>query len=172
MNRRLRWPLVFVCLIAACGGGSPVVYPVMPSALVPVDREHNKSRDFARVFCSTLPHLKDAGGRSWGDCARYLQVAEPPAPQPPLTTPYRFLFVSGLGGDCFNGVRAFSTSIAHLHEAHHVEVEYFAVPPFGSSSENGGSIAHQIDEGWAADATRRYVLIGYSKLQASRAGPA
>ena len=75
----------------------------------------------------------------------------------------RFLFVSGFGGDCFKDVRAFSTSIAHLKDAHQLAVEYFAVAPYGSSEENGKSIAKHIDEAWAGDKTHRYVVIGYDK---------
>ena len=135
----------------------------MPAALGPIDAEHNKAKDFARVFCSTLTHLKDKDGRSWGDCARYLDLAEPAQTQTPIATRYRFLFVPGFGGECLKDVRAFSTSIAHLKATHQVEVEYFAVAPFASSEENGKSIARQVDAGWGADRTRRYVLIGYSK---------
>src|SRR5213594_1696519 len=150
--------------VAACGAAAPpVTYPVMPSALTPVDADHNKAKDFARVFCSTLPHLKDKDGRSWGDCAKYLDVAEAPRAQTAIATPYRFLFVSGFGAECFKDVRAFGTSIAHLKEAHQIDVEYFAVAPFGSSEENGHSIAKHLDEAWAADKARRYVLIGYGK---------
>jgi hypothetical protein len=141
----------------------PVTYSVMPAALVPVDTEHNKAKDFARTFCSALPHLKDKDGHAWGDCARYLESAEAAQPQTTLTTAYRFLLVSGFGADCLKEVRAFSTSIAHLKDAHQIAVEYFAVPPFGSSEENGKSVARHIDEAWTSDKGRRYVLIGYSK---------
>lgn len=155
---------VALMTLTACGAvAPPVTYPVMPSALTPVDADHNKAKDFARVFCSTLPHLKDKDGHAWGDCAKYLDVTEAPRAQTAIATPYRFLFVSAFGAECFKDVRAFSTSIAHLKEAHQIDVEYFAVAPFGSSEENGRSIAKHIDEGWAADKTRRYVLIGYSK---------
>src|ERR1700736_489960 len=102
----------------------------MPAALVPIDAEHNRTKDFARTFCSALHHLKDKDGHSWGDCARYLEAAEPPQPLTAFTTQEPFLFVSGFGADCLKDVRAFSTSIAHLKEAHQVAVEYFAVPPF------------------------------------------
>jgi len=150
--------------VAACGAAAPpVTYPVMPSALTPIDADHDKAKDFARVFCSTLPHLKDKDGHAWGDCAKYLEMSEPPRAQAAFSTPYRFLFVAGFGAACFKDVRAFSTSIAHLKSAHQIDVEYFAVAPFASSEENGHSIAKHIDEGWAADQTRRYVLIGYSK---------
>ena len=149
---------------SACAGSAPpIAYPMMPSALTPVDADHNKAKDFARVFCSTLPHLKDKDGHAWGDCAKYLDVSDSPRAQAAIATPYRFLFVSGFGAECLKDVRAFSTSIAHLKEAHHVDVEYFAVAPFGSSEENGQSIARHVEEGWAGDKTRRYVLIGYSK---------
>jgi len=157
--------LIVAALCAACATSAPppVTYSVMPAALTPVDGEHNKAKDFARVFCSTLPHLRDKDGHSWGDCAKYLEMSEASEAQPPIAAPFRFLFVAGFGGDCLKDVRAFSTSIAHLTEAHHVDVEYFAVAPFGSSPENGTSIAKHINEGWAADTTRRYVLLGYSK---------
>jgi hypothetical protein len=149
---------------AACGAAAPpVTYPMMPSALTPIDAEHDKAKDFARVFCSTLPHLKDTDGHAWGDCAKYLEMSEAPRAQRAFSTPYRFLFVAGFGGECFKDVRAFSTSIAHLKTEHQIDVDYFAVAPFGSSEENGQSIAKHIDEGWTADQTRRYVLIGYSK---------
>jgi hypothetical protein len=150
--------------LAGCGAAAPpITYPVMPSALTPIDADHDKAKDFARVFCSTLPHLKDKDGHAWGDCAKYLEMSEPARTQTAFTTPFRFLFVSGFGAECFKDVRAFSPSIAHLKTAHQIDVEYFAVAPFGSSEENGHSIAKHIDEGWAADKTRRYVLIGYSK---------
>lgn len=151
-------------LAAGCAGGRPpVTYSVMPAALTPVDAEHNKSRDFARVFCSTLPHLKDKDGKPWGSCDRYLESVDVAQTQNPFTTPYRFLFVAGFGGECLEAVRAYSTSIAHLKDAHQVAVEYFAVAPFGPSEENGSSIAKHIDEGWAADQSRKYVLVGYGK---------
>jgi hypothetical protein len=150
--------------LAGCGGAlPPVTYAVMPAALTPVDAEHNKAKDFAKVFCSTLPHLKDKDGSAWGDCAQYLDAAEPAQTQAALSSPHRFLFVSGIGADCMKDVRAFSTSIAHLKEAHHIDIEYFAVAPFGASSENGTSIAKHIEEGWTADKSRRYVLVGYDK---------
>ena len=151
-------------IAAACAAGvAPVTYPVMPAALVPVDAEHNRARDFARVFCSTLPHLKDKDGRSWGDCAKYLDATDAPQPQTAIDARFKFLFVPGFGGECMKDVRAYSTSIAHLRDAHQIGVEYFAVAPFGSSEENGKSIARRIEEGWSGDASRRYVLIGYSK---------
>ena len=155
--------VAFLCA-AACGAiVPPVTYPVMPTALSPVEGDRNKMKDFARVFCSTLPHLRDKDDQLWGDCARYLETAEAPQPQTAIVTPYRFLFVSGFGAECLKDVRAFSTSIAHLKSAHGVDVEYFAVAPFGPSEENAKSIAKHIDEEWTADKTRRYVLIGYSK---------
>ena len=151
-------------IAAACAAGvAPVTYPVMPAALVPVDAEHNRARDFARVFCSTLSHLKDKDGRSWGDCAKYLDATDAPQPQTAIDARFKFLFVPGFGGECMKDVRAYSTSIAHLRDAHQIAVEYFAVAPFGSSEENGKSIARRIEEGWSGDASRRYVLIGYSK---------
>ena len=73
------------------------------------------------------------------------------------------MVVPGFGGECLKDVRAFSTSIAHLKDAHKIDVEYFAVAPFGSSEENGKSIARQIDAGWTADKSRRYVIVGYGK---------
>ncbi len=149
--------------IACAAGIPPVTYPVMPAALTPVDADHNRAKEFGRVFCSTLPHLKDPDGHAWGDCARYIETVAPPQPQQAFSTPYRFLVVPGFGSECLKDVRAFSSSIAHLKVAHHVDIEYFAVPPFGSSEENGKSIARQIDAQWSADQTRRYVLIGYSK---------
>src|SRR5436309_11318833 len=150
--------------VAACGAAAPpVTYPVMPSALTPIDADHDKAKDFARVFCSTLPHLKDKDGHAWGDCAKYLEMSEPPRAQAAFSTPYRFLFVAGFGAACFKDVRAFSTSIAHLKTAHQIDVEYFAVAPFASSEENAKSIARQVDAGFGADQSRRFVLVGYSK---------
>jgi len=153
-----------IAAAAACGGIAPITYTVMPAALTPVDAEHNKTREFARVFCSTLSHLKDPGGKPWGTCDKYLETTEAGGQVPAaLTTPYRFMLVPGFGSECLKDVKAFSTSIAHLKDAHQVSVEYFAVAPFGPSEENGKSIAKHVDEGWAADKTRKYVLVGYSK---------
>jgi hypothetical protein len=164
VNRALSLAIVAMCLLAGCTSAPVKVVPVMPSALVPIDAEHNRVKDFGRVFCSTLTHFKTDAGRSWGRCEQYLEGAEAPAEQSDtVSSPYRFLLVGGFGGDCFRDVRAFSTSIAHLREAHGVEVEYFAVPPFGPSSENGRSIARHIDEELVADPAHRYVLVGYSK---------
>ena len=164
MNGRVLAAAAASALAAACSAAlQPVTYPVMPVALGPVDPERNKTKDFARVFCSTLSHLKDRDGRSWGDCAKYLELAEPAQAQTAPTSRYRFLLVPGFGGECLKDTRAFSTSIAHLKAAHQIDVEYFAVAPFGSSEENGKSVVRQIDAGWNADRMRRYVLIGYSK---------
>jgi hypothetical protein len=163
VKRNLSLIVVAIGLLTGCASGPLPVAPVMPATLVPVDAEHNRVKDFARVFCSTLTHLKTNAGRSWGRCEQYLEVAEAPAEQGEIVSSYRFLLVGGFGGDCFRDVRAFSTSIAHLHEAHRLDVEYFAVPPFGPSSENGRSIARHIDEEFVADPAHRYVLIGYSK---------
>src|SRR5437762_4376479 len=88
----------------------PVTYSIMPAALGPVDAEHNRAKDFARVFCSALAHLKDKDGRGWGDCGKYLETSEAAERQPAIPTRYRFLFVAGFGGECLNDVRAFSTS--------------------------------------------------------------
>ena len=161
--RLLVFTLAVLFGTACVPGAPPVTYSVMPSALTPVDGDRNKAKDFARVFCSTLPHLKDKDGRKWAECAKYLETSEASQAQAAFATSYRFLIVAGLGGDCLKDVRAFSTSIAHLKAEHQVDVEYFAVAPFGSSSENGTSIAKHINEGWAADQKRRYVLVGYSK---------
>jgi hypothetical protein len=147
-----------------CGAATPpVAYSIMPSTLGPIEAERNRAKDFGRLFCSTLPHLKDRDGRSWGECGKYAEFAETPQPQSDIPSRYRFLLVPGFGGECLKDVRAFSTSIAHLKEAHHVDIEYFAVAPFASSEENGKSIARRIDGAWSADASRRFVLIGYSK---------
>ncbi len=150
-------------MLGACGATLPAPAHVMPAALVPIDAGHNKSHDFARVFCSTLPHLKDKNGHAWGDCGAYLTTAVPAQPQPTVPATYRYLFVGDFGGDCLRGVRAYSTSIAHLRDAHQVSIEAFAVAPFAPSAENGGSIARHIDEAWTADPHRRFVLIGYGK---------
>src|SRR2546425_10615020 len=105
--------------VAACGAAAPpVTYPVMPSALTPIDADHDKAKDFARVFCSTLPHLKDKDGHAWGDCAKYLEMPEPPRAQAAFSTPYRFLFVAGVGAACLQDGRRVRTSIAHLKNAH------------------------------------------------------
>ena len=152
-------------VMAACGPKTPVItYPMMPSVLTPVGADLNRTRDFARVFCATLPHLKDKDGRAWDECGKYIETPEPPQPaQTQLVNPYRFLFVSGFGGDCFQDVRAFSTAIEHLKDAHRIDVEYYAVAPYGSGEENGKLIAEHIEETWAADKARRLVLIGYDK---------
>src|SRR5437868_4941640 len=158
--------LVLVCAAVAIGCASaapPVAYPIMPAALGPVDADHNRAKEFARVFCSTLQHVRDKDGKPWGDCARFLDTVDSPQPQTTIPNHYRFLFVPGFGGDCLKDVRAFSTSIGHLKEAHQTAVEYFAVAPFGSSEENGKSIARQVDAGWSGDQARRYVLVGYGK---------
>ncbi len=154
-----------MALFVGCAAPIPQPAPIMPASLVPIEGSRDRSHPFASAFCSTLAHFKQKGGRAWGDCARYLEADEPPQPQPkgPFATPYRFLFVSGFGGDCFKDVRAFAPSIAHLRDAHQVNVEAFAVSPFGSSEENGRSIAKHIDDGWAQDASRKYMLIGYDK---------
>ena len=161
-----RFPILFslALVTAACASTPPpVTYPVMPSALTPVDADHNRAKDFARVFCSTLPHLKDKDGGAWGDCAKYLATSEPSQAQTAVPTSYRFLVVGDIGAACLKDVRAFNTSIAHLKDAHHLDVESFAVAPFGSSAENGASIAKHLNAGRTADATRRYVLVGYGK---------
>jgi hypothetical protein len=165
---RLRLLLAFTVIAAAlsmgCGAATPpVTYSIMPSALGPIEAERNRAKDFGRVFCSTLPHLKDTEGRSWGECAKYLELVDSAQPQTDIPTRYRFLLVPGFGGECLRDVRAFSTSIAHLKETHRVDIEYFAVAPFASSEENGKSIARRIDGAWSADSSRRFVLIGYSK---------
>ena len=150
-------------LTAACAATTtPVTYSVMSTALIPVAADHNKARDFGRVFCSTLTHLKDPEGHAWGDCAKYIDIAEASQTQAALTSPYRFLLVGGLGGECLNG-RAFGPSIAHLKADHGLAVEYFAVPPYAPSEENGKAIAKHLDEGWSGDRAHRYVLIGYDK---------
>lgn len=145
-----------------CGAATPpVTYSIMPAALGPVDTD--RAKDFARVFCSTLPHLRDKDGRSWGNCAKYVEFGEPVQPQTEIAARYRFFVVPEFGGECLKDARAFSTSIAHLKEAHRVDVEYFAVAPFASSEENGKSIARRIDGEWSVDSTRRFILIGYGK---------
>lgn len=150
--------------VAGCSAAPPPAQPpVMPAALAPIPASRDKSHAFARVFCATLPHTADRDGKRWGDCARYIEPAEPPSPLPPLATPYRFLLVGGFGDGCFRDARAFGTAVTHLRDAHHLDVDAFAVAPFASSEENGASIARQIDAGWTADRTRRYVLVGYDK---------
>jgi hypothetical protein len=141
----------------------PITYSVMPTALTPVAGDRNKAKDFGRVFCSTLAHLKDPEGRGWGDCAKYLEITEAPQAQGPVTSAYRFLLVGGFGGECLKDVRAFGPSIAHLKDAHGIAVEYFAVPPYAPSEENGKAIAKHLDEGWTGDRGHQYVLIGYDK---------
>jgi len=161
-----KFPIAAVLVLAtACATPMPPPAPIMPASIVPIDGSRDESHPFARVFCSTLAHFRQKDGHAWGDCAKYLEASETPQAQPKgaFAAPYRFLFVAGFGGDCFNGVRAFGPSIAHLGDAHSVKVEAFSVSPFGSSDENGRSIARHIDDGWAADATRKYVLIGYDK---------
>lgn len=152
-----------VVTTACVATAPPITYPVMPTSLTPVQADHNKAKDFGRVFCSTLTHLKDPDGHPWGDCAKYIDIAEPPQAQPPLTTPYRFLLVGGFGGECLKDVRAFGPSIEHLKDAHGIVVEYFAVPPYAPSEENGKAIVKHLDEGWAGDRAHRYVLVGYDK---------
>lgn len=165
----LRWSahalcvILFAVMVACAAGTPPITYVVMPTALTPVDADRNKTKDFARVFCSSLPHFKDKDGHPWGECATYLDMFEPPQPEAPLATEFRYLLISGFGGDCFKDVRAFSTSIAHLKDAHQLDVEYFAVTPDGSSEENGKSIARHIEESLTRDRNRRYILIGYDK---------
>jgi hypothetical protein len=149
--------------MACVATAPPVTYSVMPTSLTPIEADHNKAKEFGRVFCSTLTHLKDPDGHAWGDCAKYIDIAEPPQPQPALITPYRFLLVGGFGGECLKDVRAFGPSIAHVKDAHGIAVEYFAVAPYAPSEENGKSIAKHLDEGWSGDHVHRYVLVGYDK---------
>lgn len=160
-----RWTVGGLVFGLACGCAPREVplYPVAPTALVPIEHAHDKARPFARVFCSVLTHFQDEKGHSWGDCSRYLETVEAPAPLTPLTTTLRFAFVGGFGEDCMRDVHAYSTAMAHLREAHQVVVERISVPPFGASEKNGAIIARHLEEGWASDRTRRYVLIGYSK---------
>ena len=135
----------------------------MPASLAPVPSGLDRSREFARVFCSTLPHTKDHDGRAWGDCAKYLGAGATPGALQALAAPYRFLVVGGFGDACFKDAHAFSTSVAHLRDAHHLDVEAFAVAPFASSEENGRLIARRIETGWTAGTSRPYVLVGYDK---------
>ncbi len=160
--------LVFVSLftvfVSGCTGTiAPITYPVMPAALTPVDAEHNKAKDFARVFCSTLPHLKDQDGRGWGECGRYLEMTDTAQPQTAIASRFRFLVIPGFGAECFKDTRAFSSSIAHLVDDHQVDIRYFAVAPFASSEENGKSIARQLEAEWPVDKTKKFILIGYGK---------
>jgi hypothetical protein len=160
----LAFPVIAAALSTGCGAATPpVTYSIMPAALGPIEPERNRAKDFGRVFCSTLPHFKDNDGRPWGECAKYLEFVDSAQPQTDIPVRYRFLVVPGFGGECLRDVRAFSTAIAHLKEAHRVDIEYFAVAPFASSEENGKSIARRIDGAWSADSSRRFVLIGYSK---------
>jgi len=162
--RSLRAGLVGAVAVAvACGTAPPRVSPIMPAALVPVDAAHDRAKAFARVFCSTLPHFRDPAGHPWGDCGQYLDATDAPGPLGPLAPPYRFLFVAGFGSGCLNDVRAFGSGLAHLRDAHQVDIDAFAVAPFGSSEENGRSIARHLEQAWTADAARPFVLIGYDK---------
>lgn len=135
----------------------------MPAALVPVDAEHNKSKEFARVFCAVLSHSRDKSRRSWGDCGKYLATVDTPQPLPAIAARYHWLLAPDFGDGCLKDVHAFSTSIAHLTEAHQVAVESFALAPFGSSEKNGASLARHVDEAWAGDKSRPFVIIGYGK---------
>jgi len=159
--------VLLAVLLAGCSAAPPPAQPpVMPASLSPVPAGRDRSHDFARVFCAVLPHTKDPDGKSWGDCATYLDPAEPGEPlaaDAPIASRYRFLLVGGLGDGCFRDTRAFSAAIAHLRDAHAVTVEAFSVAPYASSEENGQSIARQIDNRWSADATHPYILIGYDK---------
>jgi len=120
--------------LAACVAHTPpVTYSIMPAALGPVDAEHNRAKDFARTFCSTLVHIKNKDGRSWGDCAKFIEMPEATEALAAISTRYRFMFVPGFGAECLRDVRAFSTSIAHLKEQHQIDVGYVSVAPFASS---------------------------------------
>ena len=162
-----RLSLALIALTAACGRPVVPTVRIMPAALVPIDRAHNRSTEFGRMFCGTLAHFRDANGHAWDHCERYLERAEAPAAAPPadFTSPFHVLFVGGLGDDCLtDGMRAFGTAIRHLHEVHHLEVERYSRPPFASSQDNGQALARYINERWTADHDHRpYVLVGYSK---------
>jgi hypothetical protein len=136
----------------------------MPASLSPVMPPRDKSTSFARTFCETLPHTKDADGKSWGSCAKYLAGAEPAeAKDAPIPGSYRYLVVGGFGDGCFRDTRVFADAIAHLRDEHKIDIDAFPVAPFAPSEENGRSIAHQIDDRWSTDQTRPFVLIGYDK---------
>jgi hypothetical protein len=140
--------LVLAAMAACAAATPPITYSVMPTALTPVDADRNKAKEFARVFCASLGHFKDKDGHAWGECEKYLEMTDAAQAQAQIATPYRF---------------PFSTSIAHLKDAHRLDIDYFAVAPYGSSEENGKSIARHIDDALARDKTHRYVVIGYDK---------
>ena len=161
-----RAAIVVLVFTAACGPAPARTYRIMPVALSPIDATHNRSTAFGRLFCATLPHLREPDGQSWGDCGRYVEHALPGGSVPAtFVSRFRLLLVGGLGDGCLDDhARAFAGAVTHLHDTHQVDVETVRLPPFASSQENGRAIARTVNYRWTADPTRRpYILLGYSK---------
>ncbi len=159
--------IAFGLLLASTTHAIPKVkYRLPPSAHLPLSAAgvRNEDAGFAAIFCSVL-----ATQPEWSSCDQYLESA-PVAPQGPLgafPTEYRIVVLPGVLGECVSDtVRTYSDAAAHIKATYGTEVEYLALPAFGSSKTNGKVLADYIKEQRATDPIqppRRYLVVGYSK---------
>lgn len=141
-----------------------VEYPLPTGILAPISAPNtqDRSKEFARLFCSVLNRENPDEG-TWGNCEEYLET---PVSQPSelgqFPTKYRLLVVPGLLNTCASPqVEAFKHARNHLEEAHHLGVEYLALPE-SSSEANARTIADYLKRRLADD-RQKYIVLGYSK---------
>ena len=123
----------------------------------------DRSADFASLFCSVLRKENPDTGE-WEDCGHYLDGV-PASPKAvalnAIPREYRVLILPGFMSSCVSSVQAMQQGQEHLRKEHGLEVEYLQLPN-ASSEDNGAQIAAYLKQ-HAADDSRKYIVVGYSK---------
>jgi hypothetical protein len=122
----------------------------------------DRSADFASLFCSVLGNEHPDAG-DWSDCSHYLNGAAPgkPVALGTLASKYRVLILPGFLSSCVSSTPALKQASEHLQKEHGIDVDYLALP--NASSEDNGKVIAEFLKSKAADDTRKYIVIGYSK---------
>ena len=100
---------------------------------------------------------------TWGNCSQYIEAPPESAALSlgPIPNKYRILVLPGFMSSCVSSTEALGKAQEHLRKEHGLAVEYLSLP--NDSSEDNGKLIAEYLRKHAAEDSRKYIVIGYSK---------
>lgn len=168
---RVSFLLLLVLVLPACTSTANLMeelavgYDMPAEILTPIAHAgiDDQRQNFANLFCAVLEEMDEFD--EWGPCEKYWRTtATDVPPLGEISKDYRVLVISGIFAQCVSSrLTAFSNGLTRLREIHGLDAEDLEVTAFGSSAQNGRTIAQHLKDSNTPQDRRPFIVVAFSK---------